>query len=321
MLWAESWLREALFGQNSAEVAELVEPDRFDYAVNLSMTVPASSNLWWILGTPLDQTIQGMARSNIVAGFADVFGRRLISRLDRRVLGRIQSRTQRIVANSPYLRDLHRQRGIPVGGVIYTLTDLSDFQPTHGGPHSKYVLLYLGKETDPIDFEVLARNGVHLIAFGNKIPVGMHLDGLTRYVDSRGRVSREELIRLYSDALFTLFPFTFEPMGLVPIESMACGTPVLTYKRQGPASTVVDGETGWLVDTPEEMVAKAVELWNRPDLGISPDACVRRAEEFTVQRSIRDLISWIEPSPSPARRALKVAIAYRRTSEPAVSAP
>jgi hypothetical protein len=321
MLWAESWLREALYGQNSAETAKLVDPGRFDYVVNLSMTVPAQSNLWWILGTPLDHTVRGMAKSNIVARFADLFGRRLISQLDRRVLGRIQLRTQRIVANSPYLRDLYRQRGIPVGGVVYTLTDLSDFRPTNEGLHSRYALLYLGKETDPIDFETLSRHGVRLIAFGNKIPFGMRLHEITRYVDFRGRVSRQELIRLYANALFTFFPFTFEPMGLVPIESMACGTPVLTYNRQGPASTVIDGKTGWLVNTPEEMVAKAIELWHRPDLGISPDACVRRAEEFTVQRSVRDLLTWIDASPPAIRRTRELAVAPKMAGGSTVSAP
>jgi len=45
---------------------------------------------------------------------------------------------------------------------------------------------------------------------------------------------REELIDLYSNALFTLFTFTHELFGYVLVESMACGTSVLTYNRQGP---------------------------------------------------------------------------------------
>jgi glycosyltransferase involved in cell wall biosynthesis len=158
-----------------------------------------------------------------------------------------------------------------------------------------------------------------VIAFGNKIPVGMRLHEITRYIDFRGRVSRQELIHLYSHARFTLFPFTFEPMGLVPLESMACGTPVLTYNRQGPASTVVDGKTGWLVNTPEEMVAKAVELWHRWDLGISPEACVHRAKEFTVERSVHDLMSWINASLPSIRRPGEWEGAYRSTSGRIVS--
>ncbi len=49
-----------------------------------------------------------------------------------------------------------------------------------------------------------------------------------------GRVSDDELARLYANAKFTVFPFIHEPFGYVPVESMACGTPpVLTYDKQG----------------------------------------------------------------------------------------
>lgn len=304
MLWAESWLREAMLGRNSTEFVRTVGSKSFDYVVNLSMTVPAASNLWWILGTPLDQTIEGMAGSNVVADFARVFARRLIGRLDRSVVDRIEAQTGRIVANSPYLRELHRERGTAVDGVVYTLTDISDFRPVSDSEQSKYVLLYMGKETQPIDFGALTKAGVRLVAFGSKIPIGMRLNGLMKHVEYLGRVSRERLISLYSNALFTLFPFTLEPMGLVPIESMACGTPVLTYNRQGPASTVVNGTTGWLVDTPEEMVEKAIGLWERGSTGISPQECVRRAREFTVEKSVNDLIYWIECPASTRREAV-----------------
>ena len=93
-------------------------------------------------------------------------------------------------------------------------------------------------------------------------------------------------------------------MGLVPIESMACGTPVLTYGRQGPASTVVNGVTGWLVDTPGQMIAKALEIWHRGESGLSSDACVRQSRLFSSRRMVEELVDWIkEACPvKPARR-------------------
>jgi glycosyltransferase involved in cell wall biosynthesis len=47
-----------------------------------------------------------------------------------------------------------------------------------------------------------------------------------------GRVNDEELIDLYSNALYTLFTFAHEPFGYVSVEGMACSIPVLICNRQ-----------------------------------------------------------------------------------------
>ncbi len=39
-----------------------------------------------------------------------------------------------------------------------------------------------------------------------------------------------------------------EALGVVALESLACGVPVISYRRGGPAEIVVDGKTGWLVE-------------------------------------------------------------------------
>ena len=70
------------------------------------------------------------------------------------------------------------------------------------------------------------------------------------------------MIKLYSNAIFTVFPFTHEPFGYVPLESISCGTPVLTYSRQGPSETVIEGVSGWLANNSKELVEKAVMIWN-----------------------------------------------------------
>ena len=82
-------------------------------------------------------------------------------------------------------------------------------------------------------------------------------------IEFLGRLSSSELVDAYSNALFTLFPFTHEPFGYVPLESMACGTPALTYNFQGPSEYVIDGYTGWLARSDDELVQKAAELWKK----------------------------------------------------------
>ncbi len=63
-----------------------------------------------------------------------------------------------------------------------------------------------------------------------------------------GTVPREELIRLYQGAALFVLPSTQEGLGIVVLEAMACGTPVVATRCGGPEGFVIDGETGKLVD-------------------------------------------------------------------------
>jgi glycosyltransferase involved in cell wall biosynthesis len=70
----------------------------------------------------------------------------------------------------------------------------------------------------------------------------------------------KELVNPYSIALITLFVFTHKPFGYIPVESKACGTPVLTYNRQGPSETVIHGVTEWLANSDEELVNLVIRI-------------------------------------------------------------
>ncbi len=60
----------------------------------------------------------------------------------------------------------------------------------------------------------------------------------------------------------------FESFGMVHIESMACGRPVVSTNVGGPAETLVDGETGYLVppQRPDLIAERVLYLLDRPDL-------------------------------------------------------
>ncbi len=72
--------------------------------------------------------------------------------------------------------------------------------------------------------------------------------GISHLAEFRRYVSEDELIRLYSGASAVVYPSLEEPFGLVPLEAMSCGTPVIACKSGGPCETIVDGKTGFLVD-------------------------------------------------------------------------
>lgn len=66
---------------------------------------------------------------------------------------------------------------------------------------------------------------------------------------------------LLGDAAALLFPIDWpEPFGLVMIEAMACGTPVIAWNRGSVPETVEDGVTGFIVDSEAEAVAAVARL-------------------------------------------------------------
>lgn len=78
--------------------------------------------------------------------------------------------------------------------------------------------------------------------------------------------SREELSRLYGTCYATLFAAMNEDWGLVPLESMASSKPCISINEGGPRYSILDGETGYLVNNKEEMVQKMLKLSEDMDL-------------------------------------------------------
>jgi len=70
-----------------------------------------------------------------------------------------------------------------------------------------------------------------------------------------GELSGEHKKQWYRHARATLFPIQWgEPFGLVLVESMACGTPVIAFNKGAVPEIVVDGKTGFVVDSMNAMI-------------------------------------------------------------------
>ena len=115
---------------------------------------------------------------------------------------------------------------------------------------------------------------------------GYHAREVAPFVDGEriayhGVVGGEARLRALGGAKGLLHLIGFdEPFGLSVIEAMACGTPVIAYRRGSMPELIEHGVTGFLVDSFEE----AVDAIGR--LGEIDRAACRRAVErrFTVER-------------------------------------
>ena len=100
-----------------------------------------------------------------------------------------------------------------------------------------------------------------------------HLDGES--VEYVGEVGGESKKDLFSRARGLLMPIRWEePFGMVMVEAMACGTPVIAFPEGAASDIVLDGETGFLVNDEHEMAAAVGRLGE-----IDPQACRDRVME------------------------------------------
>lgn len=103
-----------------------------------------------------------------------------------------------------------------------------------------------------------------------------------------GEADRGEFLK---NAKAILFPILWEePFGMVMIEAMACGTPVIAFDRGSVHEVIKDGETGFIVDPKEGLVGFEKAVRRMRDLpGVTYQgmrvACRKRVEEnFTVEK-------------------------------------
>jgi glycosyltransferase involved in cell wall biosynthesis len=110
-------------------------------------------------------------------------------------------------------------------------------------------------------------------------------------IEYLGEVSHGHKVELLQDARATLFPIEWEePFGLVMIESMACGTPVIATRHGAVPEVIEHGRGGIIVDHYREM-AGALEAADALD----PAECRRYVEErFAPERMVADYVEAYE---------------------------
>ncbi len=273
--WLEEWAREAAFFMNSRGIG------RFDGIVlNFSNTICLPAHVWYAQGPPT-VTLDNMRRQlPILYRMAYQVMSPLFKFFDRNLTRKIADKSICVVANSKYLQLVYRQFGVKVNTVIYPPLDCEKFKPHSRKPSEDFVLTYFGKETI---FDVIGQAldaGLKIKAFGGKLAMVPKKIRRHPNLDFLGRISDAELTDLYSDALFTFYPFTDEPFGYIPIESLACGTPVLTFNKQGPMETILDGETGWLANGNADLLKTAAQVWNNGYPRVLRQKCRSSAMKF-----------------------------------------
>ena len=164
--------------------------------------------------------------------------------------------------------------------IIHPGVDLRTFHPVPSAKGSGFVLSvgalwpFKGHEMAVNSVAILPeaeRPALVIVADRGLQPYRETLDMLARQkgVDLciREKISDRELRGLYSAALAVLCCQHKEPYGLVPLEAMACGTPVVAVSEGGFTDNIIDGRTGLLVERdPVRMAGALSSLMSEGDL-------------------------------------------------------
>ncbi len=182
----------------------------------------------------------------------------------------------KLVALTPEVRDdLHRFYGVPEDDVVIIPNGFSpdEFNPERAArerarvrdeldlPPSARVVCFVANETARKGFGPLLRaiaglndSSIHLLAVGR-----LDVRAFERRIETLGLTGRvhavgptNEVARYLAAADCFALPTQYEAWGLVIVEALACGLPVLTSRLAGAAVAVDEGRSGFLLDDPED---------------------------------------------------------------------
>lgn len=107
-------------------------------------------------------------------------------------------------------------------------------------------------------------------------------------IEFLGEVDDKTKLGLMQGAKAFIFAGEDEDFGIVPVEAMSVGTPVIAYKSGGVLETVIDGKTGVFFE--ELSVASVVKALKKfAKITIHAKDCIKQAEKFSEEKFVREM--------------------------------
>jgi glycosyltransferase involved in cell wall biosynthesis len=237
----------------------------------------------------------------------DLYG--LQGKLFQQIKCWIIKRSQKLTVASHAMKDAVVDMGVPAKkvSVISMGVDLKErFVPAHHKKRASQKLLFVGRLVEKKGVNILI-NAMPLIlaqfpdvqltvAGSGPLEADLHQQcrylGLSDHVSFLGSQPQSKLPGLYQQATMAVFPFIRakdgdqEGLGLVVIEAMGCGCPVIASDLPAVRDTIQHGKTGWIV-TPGDSHALA----DRIIIGLANWEETKKMAERARHRVV-DLFDW-----------------------------
>jgi glycosyltransferase involved in cell wall biosynthesis len=206
--------------------------------------------------------------------------------------------------------------------VVYPPVDTDTFRAQSGSAHGDFYLLvgelvgYKRADLAVRAFNHLRRRLV-VIGSGELLASLRQLAGPT--VEILGTQPIEVLRYSYSHAKALVFPGE-EDFGIVPVEAMAAGCPIIAFRKGGACETVVEGRTGVFFDEQTvESLVRAVR--NFEAVCFDPEVIVNHATTFGTARFRREMSEVIDAVVEAKRRQPASVEPYRGEESTEVQSP
>jgi glycosyltransferase involved in cell wall biosynthesis len=142
--------------------------------------------------------------------------------------------------------------------------------------------------------KAFSKLGLPLKVFGKEFGgYGKELEKISgSTVEFLGEIADEEKFKLMAEAKAFIFPSEAEDFGIIPVEAMAVGTPVIALAQGGPLETIIDGTTGvFFKERTVESLVDAIKKFEK--MKFNSEDCINQAKKFSKERFKREMREFV----------------------------
>ena len=242
---------------------------------------------------------EGVYSPHVPGGFLGRAAFALLGRALRRWDKAVTGRAVALAANSSYTRARIQRYYGRDSVVIEPPVDTRRFSripdppgPRDGGPTYLCVSALVPYKRVELAVRAMAGRRGRLVVVGDGADRERLMGLAPPNVDLRGRVADDELDRLYAACDAVIHP-AIDDFGIVPVEALAAGRPVVAFAEGGAPDSIRDGEGGALFPepTPESLAAALDRLEQR---SFVPAALRALAHRFDREEFERRFAAWVD---------------------------
>ncbi|MBU1017713.1 glycosyltransferase [Patescibacteria group bacterium] len=203
-------------------------------------------------------------------------------------------RVDEYIANSGYIAGKIKEHYKREADVIYPPVQTDKFKPVDQPTNDYY--LAVGRLIPYKKFDLIVRTFNKLGKPLKVVGIGPDYKKIKKLAQSNveilGRVSSDELTKLYANCRAFVFP-QIEDAGIVPLEAMSAGRPVIALNRGGSLDSMKEGVTGvFFKEQTIESLAEAIERFEK--MAFDPKTIRTNAKEFDTEKFKQKIKNYID---------------------------